>query len=56
MELRMCIMIVNSKNQPKKQLSVNLGEELSIKLDTYCQVANTNRSDVIRTLDRKSVV
>ena len=49
MELRMCIMIVNSKNQPKKQLSVNLGEELSIKLDTYCQVANTNRSDVIRT-------
>lgn len=42
-------MIVNSKNQPKKQLSVNLGEELSIKLDTYCQVANTNRSDVIRT-------
>ena len=48
MELRIFIMIVNSKNQPKKQLSVNLGEELSIKLDAYCQLTNTKRSDVIR--------
>ena len=48
MELRIFIMIVNSKNQPKKQLSVNLGEELSIKLDAYCRLTNSNRSDVIR--------
>ena len=41
-------MTVNLKNQPKKQLSVNLGEKLSIKLDAYCRLTNSNRSDVIR--------
>lgn len=41
-------MTVNIKNQPKKQLSVNLGKELSIKLDAYCRLTNSNRSDVIR--------